>query len=91
MISSLKVISEIKCKIPCRLGGDGCGGACEIITCVKNKSHEGCWECNDFEECDKFDFLKPFHGDAPINNLRKIKEHGISNWAKNRDKCYPWL
>ena len=90
-IALLKAISQINCDIPCRLGGDGCGGTCEIIQCVKSKSLEGCWECHDFEACDQFDFLKPFHGDTPIHNLRKIKVHGISNWAKNRDKCYPWL
>ena len=91
LISSLKAISAIKCDKPCRLGGDGCDGTCEIVICVKNKRFEGCWECDDFEGCDKFDFLKPFHGDGPVNNLRKIKNHGILHWAKHRDKCYPWL
>jgi hypothetical protein len=90
-ISLLKAISEINCEIPCGLGGDGCGGTCEIIKCVKARGFLGCWECNDFEECDKFDFLKPFHGDAPLKNLRIIKELGIDNWAKHREKCYPWL
>jgi hypothetical protein len=90
-ISLLKAISEIKCEIPCGLGGDGCGGKCEIIACVSTKGFEGCWECSDFERCDKFEFLKPFHGDAPLKNLRKIKELGIENWAKTREKCYPWL
>ena len=91
LISSLKAISEIRCEIPCRSGGDGCGGKCEIIRCVKNKLLEGCWECDDFEGCHKLDFLKPFHGDGPINNLRKIREHGILKWAEHRDKCYTWL
>ena len=43
LMSSLKAISVIKCEIPCRLGGDGCVGTCEIIKCVKNKLFEGCW------------------------------------------------
>jgi hypothetical protein len=90
-ISLLKAISEIKCEIPCGAGGDGCGGTCEIIKCVKAKGFKGCWECNDFEKCDKFVFLKPFHGDAPLKNLRKIKELGTDNWVKYREKCYPWL
>lgn len=90
-IPLLKVISEIKCERPCRLGGDGCEGECEVIKCVRGKEFEGCWECNDFKECTKLDFLKPFHGNTPVNNLRKIRELGIENWAKHRDKCYPWL
>ena len=91
LISSLKAISNIKCDLPCRLGGDGCGGSCEIIKCIKYKQIDGCWECNDFEKCGKLDFLIPFHGDSPINNLRQIKKHGIASWAKYRSKCYPWL
>ena len=90
-IPLLKSISEIRCENPCRLGSDGCEGGCEIIECVKGKEIEGCWECGEIGHCDKFEFLKPFHGDAPLNNLRKIKELGIENWAKAREKCYPWL
>jgi len=90
-ISTLRAISDIKCNIPCRLGGDGCGGKCEIIKCVKDKAFEGCWECNSFKKCEKLDFLKPFHGDSPLINLRKIKEFGMDNWVKHREKCYQWL
>lgn len=90
-IALLKAISKINCEMPCGLGGNGCGGKCEIIECASAKGFEGCWDCDDFERCDKFDFLKPFHGEAPLKNLRKIKELGIDNWAKYREKCYPWL
>ncbi len=91
MVQVLTVISTIKCEISCRQGGNGCGGSCQIIKCVREKKLDGCWLCADFGTCDKLNFLKPFHGEAPINNLRKIKELGIDSWAKYRDKCYPWL
>ena len=91
MITALEGISALKCEVPCRLGGDGCNGSCQITQCVKEKAIEGCWECTEFEGCDKFDFLKPFHGDAPLKNLRKIREFGIDSWAIYREKCYPWL
>jgi len=90
-ISSLREISNLNCDTACRLGGEGCGGSCEIKMCIANKSLEGCWECDLFEKCDKFVFLKPFHDDAPINNLRLIRRHGLADWTKHRDKCYPWL
>ena len=61
------------------------------INCEIPCGFKGCWECNNFERCDLLDFLKPFHGDGPLKNLRKIKELGIDNWSKNREKCYPWL
>ncbi len=91
MISLLKTLKNIKCETPCRLGGDGCGGNCEIIACIKNKAIEGCWECGNFKSCEKLDFLKPFHGDSIINNLEMIKTYGIEAWAKYREKCYPWI
>ena len=91
MVTALAAISALKCETPCRLGGDGCDGSCEIKICVIGKALEGCWECHDFEKCNKFDFLKPFHGDAPKKNLEKVKEHGLDNWAKYREKCYPWM
>ena len=91
MIRVLTTVSQLKCKTPCRVGGDGCGGSCPIIKCVKYKTIEGCWECAEFEQCEKFNFLKPFHGDSPLKNLRKIKKMGIDSWAEHREKCYPWL
>jgi hypothetical protein len=91
MVKTLKAVSELKCETPCRLGGDGCGGSCPIVSCVKKRSFPGCWVCAEFESCDKLDFLKPFHGDAPLRNLRRIKETGLELWAKHREKCYPWL
>ena len=91
MITSLKGISSIKCVVPCRLGGNGCDGSCQIIGCVKEKAIEGCWDCAEFETCDKLIFLKPFHGDAPLKNLLIIRDIGINSWAKYREKCYPWL
>ena len=90
MLSLLETINDLKCEVPCRLGG-GRGGACEVIVCNKNKAIEGCWDCSDFEQCGKLDFLKPFCEDAPIKNLRKIKEYGVENWARHREKQYPWM
>lgn len=66
MMSALEAIRKLKCSTPCRLGGDGCCQPCEIAKCVRSKGIEGCWECTDreYEACDKFEFLRPFHGDA---------------------------
>ena len=90
-ISVLKAVSQIKCQMPCRLGGDGCGGSCPVIQCVKENNLKGCWECAEFKTCGKLDFLKAFHGEAHIKNLQKIKDMGIESWIKHREKCYPWL
>jgi hypothetical protein len=58
--------------------------------CVESRKIAGCWECDEFQNCRKFDFLKPFHGEAPKKNLVKIKTYGLKEWAVHREKCYPW-
>ncbi len=90
MLSLLKTIAQLKCDSPCRFGRSS-GESCGVVKCNKKKGFQGCWECDKFEKCRKLDFLKPFCGDAPIKNLRKIREYGIDNWAGHREKQYPWL
>jgi len=89
-VSLLSTISQFSCDVPCRAGGDGCGGKCKIIQCVKEKTIAGCWECSIFENCNKLTFLKPMHQTSFMENLKLIKKHGIDNWEKHRKKCYPW-
>jgi hypothetical protein len=91
MIKGMEAINNLKCNTPCRLGGDGCSKPCEIRKCVPSKNLKGCWECTEFEECDKFEFLKPVHGDGPKKNLKKIKKYGLDHWAIHREKIYWWL
>jgi len=91
MIGILKAINKLKCSIPCRLGGNGCGQPCEIKKCVFSKAIEGCWECDEFNRCIKFEFLKPFHCDTPQQNLIKIKKYGLDKWSIYRGNCNRWL
>jgi len=86
----LETIAELKCTSPCRLGGDGCVPSCKIKKCIKSNGKQGCWPCPKMEKCTKLDFLKPFHGEGPRENLRKIQKHGLSKWAKHRGKFYSW-
>jgi len=90
MISALEAIRKLKCDTPCRSGGDGCVQPCEIAKCVNLKGIEGCWECKEIEACDNFEFLRPFHGNAPQNNIKKIKKYGLDKWASHREGIYTW-
>lgn len=87
----LHQIAKLKCDVPCRAGGDGRSQPCEIKKCVQSKNLEGCWACNAFERCERFELLKRFHGDTPQKNLRKIKKYGLDKWAKHRGKHFLWL
>ena len=57
---------------------------CNIAKCAQKKEYEGCWECDKFETCEEFAFLKPIHNEANIKNLRKIKEMELMVSLKGR-------
>ena len=86
----LNALAETQCNKTCRVGG-GCSGIpCKIMECCVSRNYEGCWECDESDGCEKFDFLQPRCGEMPKNNIRKIKKYGIQNWAELRDKFYIW-
>jgi len=86
----LAAIVELQCNESCRVGGGCPTFSCTIVNCCQKKGFEGCWQCGEFENCKDFESLKPFHGDAPLQNLRKIKALGLDKWAQHRNKFYVW-
>jgi hypothetical protein len=76
----LGAMVRLRCKRTCHSGGGN--PSCKPRTCCQNKDSAGCWECADFETCNKLDFLKPIHGDAHLKNLRKLKKQGIDSFLK---------
>jgi len=89
-IEVLYALANAQCEKPCRVGG-GCSGIpCKIMECCISKGFEGCWDCTELDECEKFDILQPRCGEMPKNNIRTIKKHGVQNWIELRDKFYIW-
>jgi len=86
----LNTIVRLQCNAPCRVGGGCSTFSCKIIECCQHRGLEGCWECDEVEKCDKFEFLKPFCGDMPLQNVRTIKELGLDRWVEHRTKFYIW-
>lgn len=78
----LGAMVRLHCKRTCRGGGGP--PSCKIRSCCQRKNIQGCWECGEFETCEKLDFLKPFHEDAHLKNLRRIKKQGIDGFLKGR-------
>lgn len=78
----LGAMVKLRCKKACRGGGGP--PFCKIRACCQKKNIEGCWQCNEFESCEKLDFLKPFHKDAHLKNLRKIKKEGVEIFLKGK-------
>ena len=56
----------------------------QIRKCAQNRGIEGCWECDEFETCQKLDFLRPNHGEAHLKNLRKIRKGGIERFLEGK-------
>jgi hypothetical protein len=78
----LGAMVRFRCKRGCRNGGGP--PQCKIRNCCIKKNIAGCWECADFETCEKFNFLKNVHGDANLKNLRAIKKKGAAEFMKGK-------
>ena len=75
---------RLRCKKACLNGGGNPN--CKIRKCCQKKEIRGCWECEDFNTCKKFDILKPIHKDANLKNLKRIKKNGETKFiASKRD------
>jgi hypothetical protein len=68
----LGAMVRLRCNRSCREGGGN--PYCKVRICCKKKELDGCWECAEFETCQKMDFLKPVHEDAHLKNLRKLSK-----------------
>jgi len=78
----LGALVKFRCKRACRGGGGP--PFCKMRKCCQKKGIEGCWQCEEFETCEKLDFLKPFHGEAHLKNLRMINKAGVDNFLKGK-------
>jgi len=78
----LGTMVRLRCKRTCRGGGGS--PSCKVRSCCQKKNIQGCWECEDFEACEKLDFLKPIHGEDHLDNLRKLKKQGIDSFVKGK-------
>ena len=89
-IAILEKIIGLECKKPCREGG-GCSTLdCQILACCIEKQYEGCWQCEMLNHCDKFDFLKPFHGETPQKNCIDLQNNGFDNFDSKKQAFYIW-
>ena len=82
----LGAMVKFRCRKGCRNGGGS--PFCKIRICVEKKGFDGCWECNEFKECKKLEFLEPVHGDAHIKNINKIKTIGKNEFLKGKTLWY---
>jgi hypothetical protein len=78
----LGTLVRFRCKRTCRKGGGP--PFCKMRICCQKKGFKGCWECVEFETCEKLNFLKAVHNDAHLKNLRIIKKQGTKKFLKGK-------
>ncbi|NQV19386.1 MAG: DUF3795 domain-containing protein [Armatimonadetes bacterium] len=86
-LRKLKFISGLKCSEICREREIGSTN-CEIRKCCIGKGFYACYECEDFEICEKFKALEELHKDSCAKNLKAIKEIGLKNWITNGKRLW---
>jgi hypothetical protein len=82
----LGAMVRFRCSKVCRVGGGP--PFCKMRKCCQQKNIQGCWECAEFESCERLDFLTPSHGDAHIKNLRKLKKKGTKEFISTKREWY---
>ncbi|MBN1975393.1 MAG: DUF3795 domain-containing protein [Sedimentisphaerales bacterium] len=83
----LGLLVKLRCNKMCRGGGGG-SPTCAIRICAKMKKLDGCWQCDEFNTCEKLKVLEGHHGKAVIKNLRKLKKDGPAEFIKGKKYWY---
>ena len=78
----LGLMMKFRCKKGCREGGGP--PFCKVRKCCQDRSIRGCWECEEYAECEKLDFLNSIHGNAHRKNISIIKKKGIGGFFKGK-------
>jgi len=82
----LGALVRLRCRRACRGGGGN--PMCKIRTCCQRKGLEGCWQCDDFETCEKLGDLTAGHGEAHIKNLRILRRKGLDAFLAGKRYWY---
>ena len=83
----LEFISGLKCPKVCREREIGSTN-CEIRKCCIGKGYFACFECEEFETCEKLKTMEKLHQDSCVENLKAIKEMGLENWIENGKRLW---
>src|SRR4030042_6899507 len=93
-LNVLESLIKIQCKKTCmESGGCSLGGItheCDAVKCIKQKGFKGCWECSDYESCNKLNFHKRSYGETITGNFKIIKEKGIESVESRGNYYYEW-
>lgn len=81
----LAAMTELDCNNYCKK--EGGSTTCPIRKCCKEKSIEGCWDCDDYVGCETLAWLGPVHAGANVKNIERIRKIGIALFLEG-PKCW---
>jgi hypothetical protein len=78
----LGFMAGLRCPGVCREGEQDEGpSGCKVKHCCRDRGFYACYECDDFETCDKLGSLhKGLHTDSCVKNMKAIREMGLEAW-----------
>lgn len=79
----LKTMMELRCFNPCKKGGGNPN--CEIKLCAQKNGFDGCWQCDNFQECEKLKVLDQFDDPVYAENLRRVKEISLEQFINEKE------
>lgn len=90
----LEGLTKLQCKSTCReTGGCSMGGKlhkCEAVKCIQSKGYEGCWECQDYNQCKKLNFVKKVYGDTINETFSIMRADGSQALKAYGNNYYKW-
>ena len=89
----LRFMTGLRCPGICREEEpDGDPSGYEVKTCCRERGYYACYECGEFEACDKLVSVhKGLHYDSCIKNMRAIRKMGLEAWIDGGPRFCYWL
>ncbi|HEX2947280.1 MAG TPA: DUF3795 domain-containing protein [Clostridia bacterium] len=63
---------------------------CDVLLCIESKGYEGCWNCDELEECEKKKLFRSTYGNVPVENCKIIRDKGKAAVEPRENKYYIW-
>ena len=71
---------------------DGSPSGCEVKSCYRERGYYACYECGEFEACDKLVSIhRGLHYGSCMKNLQAIREMGLEAWIDGGPRFCYWL
>ena len=83
-------MTGLKCPLICRARQDS-SVSCVVRKCCIDNGFYACYECDNFEACDKLkSLMEGLHYKSSLKNLRSIQQMGLEEWISRGKRHHYW-